>query len=100
LIYVPPRGLHDAQLVESKACVWTAPDWLEVKVPLATIWKYRDLKHLFHVLLEIPDSDVEDILEELEAIRKTCKIDAEKVSKIYHNLWREVAQGSGWETLR
>jgi len=59
-IYVPARGLSEATWAKPSQCVWEAPDFIDVRCPLATREGYRDdekMKRLFNSLLNIGSAD-------------------------------------------
>ncbi len=101
-VYVPPNRSRKVQWVTPEQCVWEAPEFLDVKLSLATAGRYHDsgrLEHLFNAILEIHnagwDEDVQQVIDE-----KRRQEPHVKLSTIYSHIFDESPDEQSWELIR
>jgi hypothetical protein len=100
VIYIHSSAGQDAEWVNSKDCVWTAPEWLGSKRRLNGVSEFADHEHLFHVILKIRDANSGDYLEDLAMLKDENHGNTERVINIYQRLWREFEHYPSWESIR
>ncbi|CZR61946.1 uncharacterized protein PAC_11843 [Phialocephala subalpina] len=99
-IYIPPSPARPAEWVDSEACVWTGPEWLETKRRLNGVLRFAEREHLFRMTLRIGDATWRHYLDDLQKMKEENRHDIEKVLHIYRRLWREFERDSNWNTIR
>ncbi|KAH8586657.1 hypothetical protein B0O99DRAFT_585566 [Bisporella sp. PMI_857] len=99
-IYIPATASREAEWVNSKACVWTAPEWLESRHRLNGVSNFGNYEHLFRVILKIGDATWGHYIVDLEILEEDGRQDTERVVEIYRRLWREFEHDSNLAKIR
>jgi len=98
-IAVPPNsGLWS----DLSSCLWRAPAFIDEWHILASYDEYKDnpsIKHLFNIILEVPDIECEHYIDQLIAW-KACGDEVDNIEEVYGELTQSVPEGHAIQNLR
>lgn len=97
-IYIPSGGNDGGIWVTLNECVWSAPDWFDLKYRLEDV--YCPLKDFFQLTLHLPDANWRDFLDQLQKMKLGGNCAIAVVTDLYGRLWKEFRNDTDSEFLK